>query len=496
MFSAPVISEDRTNWYTALYAGRKAGTSKNSGLFANGIEQESRLQGSALIREELEDVVAGMSPAARAVFDDIKRRNGDDRTTFEQDFDALTPIERNSAAKAAELLNELAEAETTEDHKRSKRVSRPRRRLWTVSVLVSLACVIAMGAILMSVRTAPTTPDPADTVVTTADEVTRYLDAQIPAPVRGAESPVFIPTGLYIESVEFSGPYTLEVSGQIWQRYANNLPKDISKGVFLPDAKEQPTLKEVSRKQLGNEELIGWTFHATVREQFDYTKYPMGRHQIKLRMRHPEYTSNVYLTPDLASYVSVDPSAVRGMDPGLVLENWDVQQAFFSYRTHRYHTDFGNSGFVTDRLYPELYYSIAVKRHLVSPFISRAIVPIVILVLLFAVVNLLSRNNERLEKFGVRPGTVVFTGSALFFAVIVGHNALRDEVQAPGFIYIESLYIMTYFVILAVALNSVLLVARPNLRLFRDYDNLWARVLYWPLIWAVLLLVTFLTFCR
>jgi len=38
------------------------------------------------------------------------------------------------------------------------------------------------------------------------------------------------------------------------------------------------------------------------------------------------------------------------------------------------------------------------------------------------------------------------------------------------------------------------LVARPNLKLFRDYDNLWARVLYWPMIWSTLLVVTFLTF--
>jgi hypothetical protein len=42
--------------------------------------------------------------------------------------------------------------------------------------------------------------------------------------------------------------------------------------------------------------------------------------------------------------------------------------------------------------------------------------------------------------------------------------------------------------------NSVLLVARPNLRLFRDYDNLWVRVLYWPVIWFTLLVVMLLTF--
>jgi hypothetical protein len=457
------------------------------------------MQRSALIREELEDTVAGMSPAARAVFEDIKSRDENAEPEFPEDFDALTPIERTNVTKAVEHLKGLAQAEAAkdpaEDLEHPKGVSRRHRHLWLGSVLISLACLLAVGGISVSVYTAPTRPDPADTVVSTPDEVTRYLGAHVPAPVHGAKPPVFIPTGLYIESIEFSGPYTVEVSGQIWQRYANDLPKDLTQGVFLPEAKVQPTLKEVYQEQRRNEEVTGWTFHATLREQFDYSSYPLGRHQIKLRMWHPDYQRNVYLTPDLGAYASLDPAAMPGVDPALVLENWDIQQAFFSYRTHRYNTDFGTTGYVTDQLHPELYYSIAVKRELVTPFISRTIVPLVILVLLFVVVTVLSRNLERLDDFGVRPGAVVFTGAALFFAVLVGHNSLRDEVKAPGLIYIESLYIMTYFVILAVAFNSVLLVGRPNLRLFRDYDNLWVRVLYWPVIWFTLLVVTLLTFC-
>jgi len=238
------------------------------------------MQRSDLIREELEDAVAGLSPAARAVFEDIKSRDEHAEPEFPEDFDALTPIERTSVTEAAEQLKGLAEAEAAEDpaadQKDSKGVSRLGRWLWIGSVLISLACLIAVAGILVSVRTAPTTPDSADTVVTTPDEVTHYLGAHVPASGRGAEPPVFVPTGLYVQSVEFSGPYTVEVSGQIWQRYANDLPKDLTKGVFLPEAKEQPALKEVYRKQLNNEEVTGWTFHVTLREQFNFARYPMG----------------------------------------------------------------------------------------------------------------------------------------------------------------------------------------------------------------------------
>jgi hypothetical protein len=56
------------------------------------------------------------------------------------------------------------------------------------------------------------------------------------------------------------------------------------------------------------------------------------------------------------------------------------------------------------------------------------------------------------------------------------------------------LYILSYFAILAVALNSVLLVARPDLRLFREHDNMWAELLYWPTILLTMVVITFLTF--
>jgi hypothetical protein len=57
------------------------------------------MQRSALIREELEDAVAGMSPAARAVFEDIKSRDENTEPEFPEDFNALTPIERTTSPR-------------------------------------------------------------------------------------------------------------------------------------------------------------------------------------------------------------------------------------------------------------------------------------------------------------------------------------------------------------------------------------------------------------
>jgi hypothetical protein len=369
---------------------------------------------------------------------------------------------------------------------------RTRRRLWILSALVSLACLAVLVGVWVRVYTAPPAPDPADTVVTTPDEATRYLEALVPAPEPGSEPPVYVPTGLYIESVQFKGPYNVQVSGYVWQRYADDLPQGIDKGFAMPEA-EYARVEEVYRAQQGDEELIGWSFKATLREQFDYDRYPLDRQQIWILLWHADFGRNVYLEPDLGAYTSLDPAALPGVDTDFVLENWHLEESFFSYRANRYNTDFGVRGYVADEKQPELYFNVSIQRHLLSAVVSRMVVPLVILVQLFVIVMVIGTDRDRLEQFGVRPGGVIFTCAAFFFAVLVAQTSLRGEVQAGGLVYLESLYVLTYFVILAVAINSVLLVARPNLKLFRRYDNLWAEVLYWPAILLTLVVITFLT---
>src|SRR5215212_9808087 len=375
-----------------------------------------------------------MPPAAHAAFEDIQRTDEDAEPELPESFDALTPPERTSVIEAAKLLEKLAEAEAEEDaaeQKLSEGVLRLRRRLWIVSALISLACLIVLGGMWIDAYTAPPTPDPADTVLTTPEEVTDYLDAYVPAPDPGDEAPVFIPTGLYLESVEFKGPYDLLVTGYIWQRYADDLPQDLDKGFVLPEAQNIRT-SQVYRARQGNEELIGWSFQATLRQQFDYHRYPLGRHQIWLQLWHTDFERNVYLAPDLEAYTSLDPAALPGVDPDLVLENWNIEQSFFSYRANSYNENFGIQGYEADQLQPELYYNISIKRHLLSALISRIIVPIVILIQLFVIVMVIGRDSTRLELFGVRPGAVIFTCAAFFFAVLFAQNSLRGELQAYG----------------------------------------------------------------
>jgi hypothetical protein len=126
-----------------------------------------------------------------------------------------------------------------DEQKRPEAVSRIRRRLRIVSAFISLAFLIVLGGMWVSVYTAPSAPDPADTVMTTPEEVRRYLAAHVPAPGDGSEPPVFIPTGLYIEAIEFNGPYKVDVSGYIWQLYRTICLPALTKASSCPKPHRQ-----------------------------------------------------------------------------------------------------------------------------------------------------------------------------------------------------------------------------------------------------------------
>jgi hypothetical protein len=88
-----------------------------------------------------------------------------------------------------------------DDQERSEGIARISRWAWSVSALFSLGCLIALVTMWVRAYTAAPAPAPADTVVTSQDEVKRYLAALMPTPERGSGPLFFIPTGLYIESI-------------------------------------------------------------------------------------------------------------------------------------------------------------------------------------------------------------------------------------------------------------------------------------------------------
>jgi hypothetical protein len=261
----------------------------------------------------------------------------------------------------------------------------------------------------------------------------------------------------------------------------------------MPQA-ENATFNEVYRTVQGDgEDLIGWSFRVTLRQDFDYSRYPLDRQRIRFELWHVDFEHDVYLVPDLDGYTSTDPATRPGLDDDLPLEGWNIQGSQFAYKGVTYDSDFGIDDYDGAQPQPELRFEVLVKRDLLGEIIGRLLAPAVILLQLFVIVMVIGRDTGRLEKFGIRPGAVIFTCAALFLTVLVVHNALRDSIDAPGLVYLEVVPLLTYLAIFTVALNSVLLVANPDNRLFR-HDNLLVEVAFWPVLTGAMLVATIIAF--
>lgn len=304
---------------------------------------------------------------------------------------------------------------------------------------------------------------------------------------------VHIPTGIFIQSVEFSTANNVLVSGYIWQRYPAGTPEWVSQGFVLPEAIETPDIIESYRSDNG--EVVGWNFRATLRQQFDYSKYPFDREDVWIRLWHQNFEREVVLVPDLISYKEVNPTSKPGLEQqDFVLEGWSTTSSFFSYRLNSYNTNFGMEQFLVHDDVPELYFNIGLARNFTNPFVSNLLPVVVVVFLLFAVLMIASREDDKSQLFGFSTSNVLTFCAALFFVVILGHIDLRSKLTASEIIYLEYFFFVMYIAILAVSVNSILFVSHAGVSLIQYKDNFIPKLLYWPVIAALLLGVTLWVF--
>jgi hypothetical protein len=308
-----------------------------------------------------------------------------------------------------------------------------------------------------------------------------------------------IPTGLFVQSVEFSSANNVIVTGYVWQKYSKALEdlipsaEDGVAGFILPEA-DNPTIQLAYEEDVGDSKVFGWYFTATLRQEFHYSEYPFDNERVWIRLWPNEFNQGVALSPDFDSYATTKPTETPGLEKqDFVIEGWNIEESFFSYRLNSYDTNFGLAR-ENRQNFPELYFNIGMRRDFVNAFIANMIPIAVVSVLLFAVLLTAGSPVNREDRFGFSTANVLAFNAALFFVVIVSHVGLRDSLAAQGVVYIESFYFVLYGAILAVSANSILVAARLDNKLILYRDNLVARLLYWPIMLGITLVVTWFSF--
>jgi hypothetical protein len=368
-----------------------------------------------------------------------------------------------------------------------------RTRLWWTSATVSGLCLIGLIGLWYLIATAVRTEAAVGTTVRNQAEADAYLGGTLPT-----DGVVHrIPTGVFVQSLEFVSANNVEVSGYVWQEYDDTVPADLQRGFVLPEAVEDAyETTEAYRRRVAGGEVIGWYFHAVLRQSFDYRRYPFDRQDMWLRLWHADFERGVILVPDFSSYTDMVPGTLPGLEQDFVYAGWDPEFAAFSYSRNRYNTSFGFGPAAQRGVWPELYYSIGLKRDFLGPLLDTGIPLGVVALLLFATLLLTTNDTRWRQHLGSGAYRLIEYAAVLMFAVILEHNQIRSSIASQQIAYVEFIPLLLYVAILLVSLNAILFDSSTHLGWIEYQDNLLPKLLYWPLLLGALLTITLTTFYR
>ena len=315
---------------------------------------------------------------------------------------------------------------------------------------------------------------------------TQSLDSNRPPPI-------FIPTGSFIQSIEFQSAYNVNLTGYVWQKIPFSQIKNVEPGVIFPEA-ESTQLKEVYRYEEDGNLVIGWYFNALLRENFDYSRFPLDKQSVWIRFWPKSFGKNIVLIPDLSSYISINPLTKAGLEKDFVVAGWEISDSHFDIRFNGYNTNFGLSGFNGDHHTPELYFNVGMARNFTNHFITNVFPIIVVLLMLLSILITTSREEYHISLLGFNASTVLASCSALFFVVLISHIELRSALEVNEIIYLEHFYLITYAVILLVSLNSIIFTWGLPITFVQYKNNIIPKLLFGPSITGAMFISTFLTF--
>lgn len=358
--------------------------------------------------------------------------------------------------------------------------------LWTIAIFFSILCIFGMFFTWHLALEDRSDGKSQDVMILDNVGLKAALHNHLPDS-DNKENLILIPTGVFLQSLEFSSANNVIVTGYIWQNYSG-INNTVSQGLVFPEA-EQISIEEA----YSDGDVIGWYFRSVLRQPFDYSKYPFDQEDVWIRLWPKDFHRDVILIPDLDSYDIIRPATKPGVEHDFVLEGWEIQDSYFSYRNNSYNANFGieNDKFSGS---PELYFNIGTKRNFMSSFMSDSIPIIVVSLLLFAVLMISTKHENKRSRYGFFSSAVLAYCAALFFVLIVSHVSLRQKLATDGIIYLEYFYFIMYLAILTVSINSILLASENNNKIIHYRDNLIIKLLYWPFISGLILAITLFVF--
>ncbi len=361
---------------------------------------------------------------------------------------------------------------------------------WDVSIRISLVFTVGIAAIWWFTLQLGEYRDAKETQVHESSVLARLQnDYASHCRLAGKPEPLYIPTGVYIESIEFQSAINVKLTGFIWQRWPASAPEGIEPGAFFPESQEG-SLEQVYEAVEGTQRVVGWSFQTIVRQTFNYATYPFDMQSVWLRLWPKQMSGPVVLVPDFQSFESMNPQFTPGISKTMILPGWRIGSSYFSFSPFEANTDFGLSKRRGSGAPPELRYNVVIQREFLDAFISCILPIFVVIILMFAILFIHTKDEGIAGRVGFNSSVTVQVAAALFFVVLFAQIDLRGRLEIEKIMYMDFYYFLTYLVFLFVSIDSIAYGWTNRVEWLQMRENILPKLFYWPSVMLTLFVVT------
>jgi len=201
-----------------------------------------------------------------------------------------------------------------------------------------------------------------------------------------------VPTGIFVQKLEFEDSYNLNIGGTVWQKYPKDLVDSIELGFNFPQLSpfaEASYIEESYRKSIQSIEgeesylLIGYEFRVTLKLNLKYSDFPFDKRHISIEIVPKNNNDRLLFVPDLSAYNYTSPSQKSGLNRKIEISGSKIIESYFNYSIETYDADFGYGEKALFEDIPILHYNINLKRILLNSFVTYLIPIAVCLIMVF-----------------------------------------------------------------------------------------------------------------
>lgn len=308
------------------------------------------------------------------------------------------------------------------------------------------------------------------------------------------DPPVVVPTGIYVETIEFEDSYNVNLGGTVWQKYPLDKADDINIGFRFPQISpfaeasliEESYREEITRKE-GEEGhlLVGWEYRVTLRLNLKYADFPFDKRHLDIEISPLSPKDNLLFVPDLESFEYTTPAKLAGLNPSISLSGNQITRSYFNFSIENYDSSFGYDSKAAFENVPVLHFNIHIRRLLLNAFVTY-LIPIFVALSLIYILILACAKTE------ARQG-IIESMAAFFFVLIFSHIDLRKDIVTADLIFMEYFYFTTYVLIVLSTLN-LMAYTKSKTSLFDHNDNQIYRAVYFPIFFTTILIVMLMKF--